>query len=160
MEPNIWGKHAWIFLHSVTMNYPEKPTMSDRNNYKTFFEKVQYILPCEVCKKHYALHIRNAPIDNALKSRRDLVEWLIEIHNDVNRDLNKQTLCYDEVIDYYKKLYNGELDDFNFKLVEIPKKECKTKNIKKNIYPKSKALTIVIIPILIFILWKIYKHLV
>ena len=34
MEPKIWGEHAWIFLHTITLNYPEEPTFSDKYNYQ------------------------------------------------------------------------------------------------------------------------------
>ena len=30
MEASIWGPKAWVFLHSITMNYPEKPTDEDK----------------------------------------------------------------------------------------------------------------------------------
>ena len=32
MDPNVWGPHAWIFLHSITMNYE----LEDRDTYITF----------------------------------------------------------------------------------------------------------------------------
>jgi len=109
MEPNIWGKHAWIFLHSVSMNYPDNPSNSDKKNYKDFFENIRFILPCEVCKKHFSQHIQQHPIDSALKSKNKLVEWLIDVHNQVNISLHKPTMTYEQVIDYYKKLYNGDI---------------------------------------------------
>ena len=27
MEPNIWGPGAWTFLHSITFQYPENPSI-------------------------------------------------------------------------------------------------------------------------------------
>ena len=36
MNPEVWGPHAWFFLHTVTMNYPNKPTIKDKEDNKNF----------------------------------------------------------------------------------------------------------------------------
>ena len=104
MEPKIWGEHAWIFLHTITLNYPEEPTFSDKYNYKILFESLKDTLPCPTCREHYKENITLYPID--LSSREALVKWLIKIHNLVNEKNGKRKLSYEEVIDYYKSLYN------------------------------------------------------
>ena len=30
MNPKFWGPHGWIFLHTVTMNYPKEPNNQDK----------------------------------------------------------------------------------------------------------------------------------
>ena len=47
MDPNIWGPHAWMFLHSITLTYPEKPTNLDKTNFEMFFNSLQPVLPCK-----------------------------------------------------------------------------------------------------------------
>ena len=162
MEPNIWGKHAWIFLHSVSMNYPDNPTNDDRKNYKNFFENLRFILPCEVCKKHYSKHIQGKPIEHSLHSKKKLVEWVIEVHNQVNISLNKPTMSYDQVIDLYKKIYNNntyfekiKVKSDNDNNILINNHNLNTKNTSNN-YLESNIIIIIIITtaILLFILWK------
>ncbi len=104
MEPKIWGPSAWIFLHSVTLNYPNNPTPQDKEDYRIFFDSLQHILPCPTCKEHYAKNIRSNPIN--LKDRTSLINWLIDIHNQVNIYNSKPKLSYQEVYDIYDKLYN------------------------------------------------------
>ena len=82
MESTIWGPSAWNFLHSITFNYPISPTYVDKQNHQNFFENLQYILPCPQCQNHYAKNIQKHPIQ--LNSRKELVDWLIDIHNEVN----------------------------------------------------------------------------
>ena len=164
MEPNIWGKHAWIFLHTVSMNYPDNPSNHDRKNYKDFFENLRYVLPCEVCKKHFSQHIHHNPIETALHSKRKLVEWLIEVHNQVNISLNKPTMTYDQVIDLYKKIYNGKMYvDQNLKSNNEEKTLNRDNHLKNNTinfqnsnnYLESNIIIIIImVAILLFILWK------
>ena len=104
MNPKLWGPHGWVFLHSITMNYPKQPTDQDKHIYKQFFKSLQFILPCQKCAHHYSENIQENPIESALDSRDSLVRWLIEIHNEVNKDLGKPTLTYEQVIDEYKMI--------------------------------------------------------
>ena len=108
MDPEIWGPNAWIFLHTITLNYPNNPSIYDKQYYKNFFMSLQIVLPCEWCSKNYKLHIIKYPIDNYLNSKKDLVTWLIIIHNEVNEILKKKKLNNKEVIEIYKNLYNNK----------------------------------------------------
>ena len=38
MDAKVWGPHAWKFLHTITLNYPENPTDQNKADYKHFFE--------------------------------------------------------------------------------------------------------------------------
>lgn len=107
MNPKFWGPHAWIFLHSVTMNYPKNPTQQDKQRYREFFKSMERVLPCEKCAYHYSKHIDDFPIDPALESRDTLVRWLIQIHNEVNISLNKPEYTYEQVIEEYRYKINN-----------------------------------------------------
>ena len=106
MDPEIWGPHAWIFLHTVTLNYPNNPTMYDKQHYKNFFINLHHILPCDWCSKNYIHHLQKYPIDNYLNTKKNLVQWLIHIHNEINKIFNKKTIDYQEFITIYKKIYH------------------------------------------------------
>jgi FAD-linked sulfhydryl oxidase len=112
MNPKFWGPHAWIFLHSVTMNYPKNPTDQDKQRYREFFKSMERVLPCEKCAFHYSSHIDEFPIDPALESRDSLINWLIQIHNEVNISLHKPEYTYDQVIEEYRyKMNNLDKDE-------------------------------------------------
>ena len=70
MDPEIWGPNAWIFLHTITLNYPNNPTMYDKQNYKNFFVNLHSILPCDWCSKNYKHHLQKYPIDNYLNTKK------------------------------------------------------------------------------------------
>lgn len=105
MNPAFWGPHAWIFLHSITMNYPKNPTEKDKQIYFDFFNQLKDILPCQKCAHHYGEHIKKHPINTALESRDSMIRWLIQIHNEVNEDLGKPQLSYEEVIQEYQNKF-------------------------------------------------------
>lgn len=101
MHPEFWGPSGWKFLHSITFQYPVKPTVDDKAHYKEFFNSLKFVLPCQKCAYHYSKHLRKYPIDIALKSKDDLVKWLIDVHNEVSKSLGKREYSYQEVIDIY-----------------------------------------------------------
>ena len=102
---NIWGPPAWTFLHTVTFNYPENPTEDDKRNFYNFFMNLQYVLPCEKCKAHYKQNLKKYDLKNNLGSRQELVEWLIDLHNDINKDNGKPVWSYSEVYNKYQSMY-------------------------------------------------------
>tara|TARA_B100000767_G_scaffold268195_1_gene288064 strand:+ start:424 stop:819 length:396 start_codon:yes stop_codon:yes gene_type:complete len=106
MDPNIWGSHAWLFLHTITLNYPENPTKFDKEHYKNFFENLSHVIPCDVCRSHYKQNIRKHPIQ--LESKESLAKWLHNIHNLVNVKNNKDEFEYEEFIKKYSNLYSGD----------------------------------------------------
>jgi hypothetical protein len=102
ISPRIWGPHGWKFLHYVTFSYPENPTNEDKENYKFFFNSVGSILPCFTCRENYKNHLKKFPLDdNTLKTQFNLVSWLINIHNEVNKIHGEKILSYNEVLNIY-----------------------------------------------------------
>jgi hypothetical protein len=104
MEPNIWGPSAWKFLHSITFQYPENPTDLDKQKYFTFFNSLKNVLPCPTCREHYGKSFETVPI--RLDNRKELIEWLIDIHNKVNLEAGKKVYSYSEVYQIYNDMYD------------------------------------------------------
>jgi hypothetical protein len=102
--PEVWGPFFWHTIHIVALGYSNNPTYSDKKAAKDFFESLQHLIPCSICKSHYVQHFKNNPITPSLDSRADLIQWTINIHNEVNKMLNKPTWTRDEVIAYYTRL--------------------------------------------------------
>ncbi len=109
MNQNIWGPNLWFSLHTMTFVYPLKPSDNDKINYKTFFESLKFTIPCSICRKNYVRHWKEYPIDKHLNSRKELVYWLIDLHNIVNTETGKKILSYDTVIQKYEKVYGKKL---------------------------------------------------
>lgn len=99
MKPNVWGSSAWIFLHSITLTYPDKPSVEEKNHIKQFFESLEYVLPCSKCRNHYYENLKKYPLnDTVLECKDNLVRWLIDIHNQVNIMNGKKELTYKEAM--------------------------------------------------------------
>lgn len=150
MNQNIWGSHLWFSLHTITFNYPLKPTDEDKDNYLAFFLGLKNVIPCSVCKKNYQRHLNEHPINNFLTDRRTLVYWLIDLHNMVNVEIGKKVLSYDVIIKKYEEVY-GKKINLDTDEEEMQYKYERNKKYKKIImYFLSFLIVLLIVNFIIF----------
>ena len=109
MNQNLWGPKYWFTLHTITFEYPLEPTFKEKKIYYNLFNSLQYILPCSVCKRNFKKNLVELPLEKHIHSRKDLVYWLIDIHNKVNTETGKRIYTYDEVIRIYEKIMNTKI---------------------------------------------------
>jgi hypothetical protein len=153
MNQNIWGPHLWFSLHTISFNYPLKPTIEDKNNYKNFFLNLQEVIPCSVCKKNYKRHLNEHPLEDYLDNRKSLVYWVIDMHNMVNAEIGKKILSYDIVIKKYEDVYQKKISlNNNEIIIKDNKKESKLNiNYVKLVYSIFALFMILLIINLIYL---------
>jgi hypothetical protein len=93
-------------MHMIALNYPDRPSPSDKLNYKLFFESLKDVLPCLACADNYAEHLQELPIDRYLDSAGNLFAWTVHVHNIVNESQGKRKVSVQEALDYYAS-YRG-----------------------------------------------------
>jgi hypothetical protein len=141
MNQNLWGPKYWFTLHTITFEYPIKPTAHDKQVYYNFITSLQYIIPCSICKVNFKKNLKSHPLENNIHSRKELVHWMIDVHNKVNLETGKRIYSYDEVITLYEKLMNKE----------VVLGEANTENISTR-PPKNKKIYINIILIVLILM--------
>ena len=104
INPNTWGPLFWGTLHITALGYPKNPTYSDKKAAKDFFESLQFLLPCQVCRGHYKEHLKKYPIMPHLDRRDDLFKYTVMFHNEVNATLGKPRMTEIEALFYIKRL--------------------------------------------------------
>lgn len=118
LDVRIWGPKAWEFMHAVTFAYPvENPTHEEQENMRNFFHAIGSNLPCDKCRYHFLKMLKEHPVP--VQSRRELSEWLVDRHNDVNRRLGKPIYPYSFVEKKYIDMgtlcpYNNDDDDDSY----------------------------------------------
>ena len=69
-----------------------------------------------LCNDDVLQRILKLYIEHYLNCKKDLVQWLIHIHNEVNKIFNKKTISYQEFVEIYKNIYNSK-KKFNLHII-------------------------------------------
>jgi FAD-linked sulfhydryl oxidase len=106
---NIWAHKGWEWLHTVAINYPQKPTDLDaRQTFRRIWNFIDN-LPCEECRRHAASYtIQNIP---NLTSTHTLQRWAWAFHNSVNKRIGNPQFSYES----YRNKYFDEILRSNVK---------------------------------------------
>ena len=104
MMTGVWGPSAWHLLHSISFNYPVKPTEKEKKQYRQFIYQLQYVLPCKHCRDNLKKNLKDMPIgDEQLKDRAAFSRYIYRLHERVNDMLGKASgLTFCEVRDRYE----------------------------------------------------------
>lgn len=131
MLTSIWGPPLWHALHTMSFNYPVKPSKEQKQYYQEFFNNLKNVLPCRYCRDNYILNLEKYPINSkVLKNRESFSKWLYNIHELINTNLNKKSgLTYDEIRDRYEHFRSRCLTDPKEKHILISKEKGCTESL-------------------------------
>lgn len=104
MLTSVWGPALWHSLHTISFNYPVNPSDEQKKQYYNFFKSLQHVLPCRYCRENYTLNLEKLPLTiESLKNRESLSRWLYEMHELINKNLDKNSgLTYEDVRNTYE----------------------------------------------------------
>jgi hypothetical protein len=86
------------------LSYPAEPSYGQKRAAKDFFESLGHLIPCPKCREHYQQHLQRMPISPHLDRRDDLFRWTVNLHNEVNKSLDKQPVSEIESINFYRRI--------------------------------------------------------
>lgn len=89
-------------MHIVSLGAPVTPSAEEQAGIRAFYESLQVVIPCPVCREHYKQALVAMPI--RLQSRAELIEWVYEIHNYINAELGKPSLSWEGFIAHMQSL--------------------------------------------------------
>ena len=87
------GRCAWSLLHTIAAHYPDDPSQEWVEKHSRFFKSFSKVYPCKSCGRHFAEMIKEE--HPKLENRENISVWVCEIHNKVNRMLNKEVFPCD-----------------------------------------------------------------
>jgi hypothetical protein len=88
IDPVLWGKHLWIFLHAMAAAYPEQPDTNTSQAAYNMIQNLQFLLPCGNCRDHFAQLLADFPPET--QNNTTLKQWVLDAHNRVNTRLGKE----------------------------------------------------------------------
>ena len=131
MLTTIWGPSMWHFLHTMSFNYPVKPSREDKTHYRDFILNLKNILPCKYCRQNLKRNLKVNPLTWADMENRDrFSRYIYKLHEMVNKLLGKTSgLSYCDVRERYEHFRSRCTLDDKPKLFDFSK--VKTKTLKK-----------------------------
>ena len=108
IQSNVWGPPLWFFLHSMSLNYPNRPTAKDKERYHGFILSLRYVIPCRICRENFISNIDKMAFSKQhLKNRETFTKFLIDLHNIVNKETGKKRVPYAKALSYYESFRAG-----------------------------------------------------
>jgi hypothetical protein len=138
MLTSVWGPSMWHYLHTMSFNYPVKPTHIEKRQYRDFILSLQHILPCKYCRINLKNNFRALPLTlKSMESRDSFSRYIYRLHEVINKMLKKRSgLSFCDVRERYEHFRSRCTEDETDKRIFNLKK---TKKLAKNSKSKSKS---------------------
>jgi len=152
MLTSVWGPGLWHYLHTMSFNYPDHPTMENKKYHKQFMMSLKYVLPCKYCRMNLRKNFKAVPLNEAaLKNRESFSRWMYNLHEHINKMLKKTSgLSYDDVRERYEHFRARCSDTSMSKIMEeikkIEKGNKKEKGCETPLYGHKAKCVIKIVP--------------
>ena len=149
MLVSVWGPAQWHFLHTMSFNYPVKPTNKDKKHYIDYMLNLVNILPCKHCRENLKKNYKVFPLTmDCMKDRNSFSRYVYRLHERINKNLGKDSgLTYCDVRERYEHFRARCLDEkpkqFTFKKT---RKNNKEKGCTEPLYGKKAKCIIKIVP--------------
>lgn len=136
MHSFLWGPFAWYIIHSLAYHYID----NQREKYVQFYRSLQQVLPCEVCRNHYGSMIARAQyVPESNTGRETIHQWTVNMHNEVNRRLNKRVVSIQESTQLYQTIDHNRIYVFLDLMIHL--------GLKKNTYERITNLMAMLLAI-------------
>jgi hypothetical protein len=137
MLTSIWGPSIWFYLHTMSFNYPVKPTKKDIKCYRDFILNLENVLPCGKCRKNLKINFKKLPLRMTdMKNRHTFSLYVYNLHEIINKMLHKKSdFTYDEIRERFEHFRARCLT--NTKKVSLKQKGSLKSSIKSLVKDKE-----------------------
>jgi len=106
----LWGEHIWSYLHSIAFidNELDNLELVNTKSHKVLeiIKNLHLVLPCELCSAEY-VELYNKLDNNYYYKPLELFYKTIDLHNIVNKKLNKPEMIYEDALNKWgEKIIN------------------------------------------------------
>lgn len=156
MLTSVWGPALWHYLHTLSFNYPVKPSVDDKKCYRALILNLKHTLPCKYCRDNFKNNLKMLPLKcSDLKNRNTFSRWMFKMHELINIMLGKKSgLKYCDIRDRYENFRSRcTIDKKPTNLKRMKTFLNKTKKNKKEsgcteaLYGKKSKCVVKIIPL-------------
>lgn len=150
----VWGPPMWHSLHTISFNYPVKPSKEVKDQYYNYFLSLGDVLPCKYCRDNYKDNLKKLKFGKSIFKNRDILsKFVFNLHEMINKNLGKKSnLNYNTVRDRYENFRARCINDKKIQN-NVKEKGCttslygqKSKCLLKIVPKSSQAQTLTIDP--------------
>jgi len=116
LNPDIWGKWYWGFLHTISLTYPNYPNATTKKKYYELITNFPLFIPCQQISNDFSKLISSYPVSPYLDDRDSFIRWTHFIHNKINEKMEKPLITLNDFyINYYEqyKPTGIKIEEFN-----------------------------------------------
>lgn len=148
MLTSVWGPSLWHYLHTMSFNYPVRPTREDKKHYRQFMIDLQHVLPCKHCRINLKNNFKRLPLRECdLRNREAFSRYIYKLHETVNKMLGKKSgLAYCDIRERYEH-FRSRCTEEQPKIFKFRKTQKKReKGCTEPLYGKKSKCVIKIVP--------------
>ena len=152
MLTSVWGPPLWHYLHTMSFNYPVKPSFTEKKRYMKFMLQLMYVLPCKYCRTNLKNNYKVMPLTmKHMKNRHTFSLYVYDLHERINSQLGKESnLTYENVRNRYEH-FRARCGKKSKNIKMIPKqtkskKDKKEKGCTDPLYGKGTKCVLTIVP--------------
>ena len=113
-----WGPSCWYLLHSLAYKINENSFDKIKDSLWNMIVNICNNLPCPTCRQHAIISISTANKNLILQSKKNLILFLFDFHNKVNKRINKKEFTFSDMEIKYNncnlpKIINNFINVFN-----------------------------------------------
>jgi len=151
MLTSVWGPGMWHVLHTISFNYPVKPTNSDKENYRNYVLSLRHVLPCGKCRKNLRGNFKKLPLKmKHMESRETFSRYIYDLHELINSMLGKVSgLTYETVrerYEHFRARCSISFKEITSKITKVHTKKNKEKGCTEPLYGEKSKCVLKIIP--------------
>jgi hypothetical protein len=114
VDIKLWGNTIWYLFHGLLHKLNDEQFYNWKEDYIFIFKSISNNLPCPECSADANNIIKKTNFKN-INSKEDLIKYIFNFHNYVNKKLKKKEFNYEDLIIYEK--INIEIVINNFILI-------------------------------------------
>lgn len=139
MLTTVWGPSMWHYLHTMSFNYPNRPSMEEKRHYRNFILSLRHVLPCKHCRINLQKNFKLLPLRMSnMSDRTSFSRYVYDLHELVNKMLGKHSgLSYCDVRERY--------EHFRSRCVDTVEKKTES-GCTEPLYGKKAKCVIQIVP--------------
>lgn len=151
MLTSVWGPGMWHVLHTMSFNYPVKPTNADKEHYRNYILSLKHVLPCGKCRRNLRDNFKKLPLKmKHMESRETFSRYIYDLHELINSMLGKTSgLTYEMVrerYEHFRARCSVSFKEITSKLKKQYTQKNKEKGCTEPLYGEKSKCVLKIIP--------------